>query len=557
MSLVLSLLRRFRWRIPVAMLLGAGGAVSGLALVAVINALVAGTLPFDTQRLGLMAALLVAVFACGFLSQSMLTSLGHRVVSDMRVETVKRIMDTGLERLDAIGAPALYATLAKDIVAVGQAFNRLPLLFANAIMLLSGFCYLAWLSFPLFAFSAGLIGAAAAVAYRWVLRMRALMMEVRATDDRLMETYRGAIEGRHELALNGWRRQIFHREDVARTAEHARVTETHADRYWALSLSWTSMLVLGVMAGIFVAGTMLGLPAANIAAFVLVLMFLRMPLNELVGTLPILLAGNVALARVEALRLEQYRAHFHAPLADGTPKLPADRAASAGTPLMELRGIVFEHPAANGEKGFRLGPVDLTIERGETVFIVGGNGSGKSTLMSILAGLRKPAGGSIRLSGRQITDAERHCLREQVSAVFSSPFLFERLVGPGGQLDEALAQAFLRRLRLSGKVSIQDSRLSDIQLSQGQRKRLALLSALVEQRPVLLLDEWAADQDPVFRRFFYEELLPELRAQGRTIIAISHDDRFFHVADRVLQCDAGTLSPWGGREAVRNAQTVL
>ncbi|SFG29200.1 putative ATP-binding cassette transporter [Novosphingobium sp. CF614] len=556
MSLLLSLLRQFRWRIPLAMLLGAGGAVSGLALVATINALVAGTLPLDTHRVLLIAALLAAVFVCGFVSQSMLTALGHRVVSDMRVKTVKRIMDTDLERLDEIGASALYATLAKDIVAVGQAFNRLPLLFANAVMLLSGFCYLAWLSLPLFAFSAGLIGAAVAVAYRWVLRMRGLMMEVRATDDRLMEAYRGAIEGRHELALNGWRRQIFHREDVTATAEHARVTETRADGYWALSLSWTALLVLGVMAGIFIVGTMLGLPSANIAAFVLVLMFLRMPLNELVGTLPILLAGNVALARVESLRLEEHRSDFHA---SARPVLPgrANDHRKEHSPLIELRDIVFQHSPANGEPGFRLGPLDLSIERGETVFIVGGNGSGKSTLMSILAGLRRPTSGSIRLAGEYVTDAERRVLREQISAVFSLPFLFDRLVGPGGRLDETLAQAFLRRLRLDDKVSIEDSRLSDIQLSQGQRKRLALLGALVEERPVLLLDEWAADQDPVFRRFFYEELLPELRAQGRTIIAVSHDDRFFHVADRVLQCDAGILSAWRAEDVSHRMGAVL
>ena len=542
MSLLLSLLRRFQWRIPLAMLLGAGGAISGLALVATISSLVTGVLPFDEPRMGIMAGLLASVFLCGYFSQAILTALGHRVVADMRAETVKRIMDTDLERLEAVGAPALYATLTKDIVAVGQAFNRIPLLFANAIMLLGGFCYLAWLSLPLFAFSAGLIGLAVAIAYRWVLKMRGLMMEVRATDDRLMAAYRGAVEGRYELALNGWRRQLFHREDVVAAAEHARTTETSADRYWALSLSWTALVVLGVMAGIFAVGTMLGLPSSRIGAFVLVLMFLRMPLNDMVGTLPILLSGNVALARVEALRLECHRSEYHAP-ADVTV-LPV----AASVPLIELTDVVFQHPSANGDPGFRLGPVDLAIGRGEIIFIVGGNGSGKSTLMSIVAGLRAPTNGEVRLAGHALTDADRSALREQISAVFSTPFLFERLVGPAGQLDEGLARAFLQRLRLEDKVGIEDGRLSDIRLSQGQRKRLALLSAAVEQRPILLLDEWAADQDPIFRRFFYEELLPELRAEGRTIIAVSHDDRFFHVADRVLQCEAGALSPWRGEE---------
>ncbi|MBP2308074.1 cyclic peptide export ABC transporter [Azospirillum melinis] len=537
MMLLIPLLRRFRWRLPLALALGAAGSLAGLSVIALVNRLIAGTASPDAPTMALIALLLAGVFGFGFAAQAMLTALGHRVVCEMRTATVKRLLDTDVERLEAIGAPALYATLTKDIAAVGQAFNRLPFIFSNGVLVLGGFLYLGWLSWQLFLLSAAAVGLGVAAAYGWVSAMRRLMIEVRETDDRLFAGYRGAVEGRNELALNTARKRVFHRHDVTGAAEHARDTETRADRYWVLSLSWTALVILGLIAGIFAAGEGLGLPRAHTAGFVLVLMFLRMPLNDLVGTLPILLSGSVALAKVEALRLEPHRAEF-----GGEQAAPA--ALPTHGPLLSLSGIVYDHPAQGDEPGFHLGPVDLTVRAGETLFIVGGNGGGKSTLLTLLAGLRRPSSGSIRLAGLEVTEERRGWHREQVSAVFSTPHLFDRLVGPGGQLDEELAQAFLRRLRLDRKVTLDGDRLSDIRLSQGQRKRLALLAAVVEERPILLLDEWAADQDPVFRRFFYEELLPELKRGGRTIVAVSHDDRFFHLADRVLRCDAGVLTPW-------------
>ncbi len=544
MSLLLSLIRRFRWRIPLALRLGGLGAVAGLSVIALVNRLIAGTVTADAGLLATVTLLLAAVFGFGLLSQTMLTALGHRVVSELRTTTVKRLLDTDVERLEAIGAPALYATLTKDITSVGQAFNRLPFVFSNAVLVLGGFAYLAWLSWQLFIVSALALGFGAAVAYRWVGNMRRLMFEVRETDDRLFAGYRGAVEGRNELALNAVRKRVFHRHDVEAAAEHARATETRADRWWVLSLSWTSLLILGLIAGLFLAGEAMGLPRERMAGFVLVLMFLRMPLTDLVGTLPIFLSGNVAVAKVEALKLEPHRPEFGAPATAGLPAMPAQG------PLLSLSGVVYDHPAQGpgegDEPGFHLGPVDLTVRAGETLFIVGGNGGGKSTLLTLLAGLRRPASGTIHLAGMEVTEERRGWHREQISAVFSTPHLFDRLVGPGGSLDGELAQAFLRRLRMDRKVTLADGRLSDIRLSQGQRKRLALLSAVVEERPILLLDEWAADQDPVFRRFFYEELLPELKRGGRTIVAVSHDDRFFHLADRVLRCDAGVLTPWQG-----------
>ena len=88
-------------------------------------------------------------------------------------------------------------------------------------------------------------------------------------------------------------------------------------------------------------------------------------------------------------------------------------------------------------------------------------------------------------------------------------------------------------------MSYADGRFSTLDLSTGQRKRLAMVAALLDDKPIYIFDEWAADQDPGFRRYFYEGLLGELKARGKTVLAVTHDDRYFGVADRVVKRGEG------------------
>lgn len=534
MTVFMSLLQRHRALLTLGLLGSLASAGAGIALLNEINQLIAGTQAMDAGQSGLYVGLLLVLFACGFASQALLTALGHRVVYELRLQLVKRLLDTPIEQLEKIGTPALYATLSKDVESIGQAFNRLPFVLYNGILMFGGCVYLAWLSWQLLLLCGVLLGVGVWLAYGWFARMRELMKVVRDTDDQLYAAYTAAIEGRYELALNTPRKQRFYELDLLGAADRARANEVLADRYWTLSLNWTVTLILALAGGLFAAGALLGIAAATVAAFVLVLMFLRMPLNDLIGSLPTLITGNVALAKIESLTLAPSQPEF----ITQQPRFPR-----RGEMLLRLEGLTYDYPAACDDYGFHLGPVDLHVYAGETLFIVGGNGSGKSTLAKLLTGLYRPSGGCLSLQGEQITDERRDWYRSHFSTVLSSFHLFERLVGPSGDFDLPLAQAWLARLRMERKVSIDpDGLLSTTQLSQGQRKRLALLVALVEERPILLLDEWAADQDPLFRAFFYLELLPELKARGKTVIAISHDDRYFAVADRVIRCDGGQLS---------------
>jgi putative ATP-binding cassette transporter len=213
--------------------------------------------------------------------------------------------------------------------------------------------------------------------------------------------------------------------------------------------------------------------------------------------------------------------------------------AAPAYPGLAHHDVWFQYPPRDDGDGFSLGPVSLEARSGRILFIVGGNGSGKSSLAKILTGLYRPTGGQVLVDGKRI---EPEALGELVSVVFADFYLFPRLYDVSLAGKEALVEQHLELLRLKNKVTLDDKGFSTLDLSTGQRKRLALLKCFLEDRPILLFDEWAADQDPEFRHTFYHELLPALRQRGKLIIAITHDDRYFDLADQIVRLELGQLS---------------
>lgn len=217
----------------------------------------------------------------------------------------------------------------------------------------------------------------------------------------------------------------------------------------------------------------------------------------------------------------------------------ADAAPAAPFRSLALRDIEFHYTDKDGEPSFSVGPISFEVPTGSICFLVGGNGSGKSTLLKILTGLYPAHVGSVLVNGSPVLHGVQRSL---FSSVFFEPHLFPILYGYRGVPPEEV-RGWLRTLDLDDRVGYAGGRFTDLKLSTGQRKRLAMVTALVEDRPVLAFDEWAAEQDPEHRRWFYLELLPALKTRGRTVIAVTHDDRYFHVADQVIRLEAGRMLP--------------
>jgi putative ATP-binding cassette transporter len=207
---------------------------------------------------------------------------------------------------------------------------------------------------------------------------------------------------------------------------------------------------------------------------------------------------------------------------------------------LSYMGIAYAY--GDAENSFMLGPLDIELSRGEITFIVGGNGSGKSTLGKILSLHYMPSQGDIFFGQAKIDRTSLESARQCISAIFTDYYLFDRLLDSAAQWDVARLEGYLHRLGLQNKVKIEQGRFSTLALSDGQRKRLALLVAFVEDRDVYIFDEWAADQDPVFKEVFYSELLPELKRNGKVVVVISHDDRYFHVADKLIVMEEGRVT---------------
>jgi putative ATP-binding cassette transporter len=258
------------------------------------------------------------------------------------------------------------------------------------------------------------------------------------------------------------------------------------------------------------------------------------PLSSIVGLMPSFQRAGVSLDTLGSLGLS---------LADAsrTEETTADLPRAAHVSGIELRGLTFAYQAEHDDRRFRIGPLDLTFAPGELTFITGGNGSGKSSFARLLTGLYEPEAGLVLLNGQRVIAETRDHYRQHFSAVFADAFLFDELFGLlSPNLQERVA-TYLDELQLTTKVTVRDGRFSTTKLSQGQRKRLALLTALIEDRPICLFDEWASDQEPAFKEIFYRRILPELKARGKTVLVITHDTQYSDVADRLLRFDDGLV----------------
>ncbi|NAT76965.1 multidrug ABC transporter permease/ATP-binding protein [Dickeya dadantii] len=539
MELLRLVYRQYRWPFLTVILLSLASAALGIGLIAFINRQLIEAVSPTLQVLPGFIGLLILLMAVTLASQLALTVLGHHFVCRLRGQLIKRILDTGLERLRQIGPAQLQASLASDIRTITMAFVRLPELVQGIILTFGCAAYLAWLSPRMMLVTALWVALTIWGGYWLVSRVYRHFSRVREEENRLHEDYQRVIDGCKELSLNRDRARQLYEQDFQRHADDYRHHIIRADTYHLSAINWSNIMMLGAIGAVFFMANSLGWADNAVAAtYSLILLFLRTPLLQAVGAFPTLVSAQVAFDKLRQLRLVDYQAGFSSAPAPGQWQ------------TLTLRDVCFRYD----DSGFEVGPINLTLRRGELVFLIGGNGSGKSTLAMLLTGLYTPVSGELTLDDRPVPLEQYQTL---FSAVFTDFHLFDRLMGPqGGAPDASLVSDWLDRLNMRQKLHITEQRILNLSLSQGQRKRVALLLAVAEQRDILLLDEWAADQDPQFRRVFYQVLLPQLRAEGKTVIAISHDDHYFEQADRLLEMRAGALVELVGdarREASRDA----
>lgn len=534
MQLLLLVWRQYRWPFIAVMALSLASAALGIGLIAFINVRLIEMVDTSLAVLPEFLGLLLLLMAVTLGSQLALTALGHHFVFRLRSEFIKRILDTQVERVEQLGSASLLAGLTSDVRAITIAFVRLPELVQGIILTFGSAAYLAWLSTKMLAVTALWIVITIWGGFLLVSRVYKHMAVLRETEDKLYNDYQTVLAGRKELTLNRERAEHIFNHLYIPDAREYRHHIIRADTFHLSAVNWSNIMMLGAIGLVFWMANSLGWADTNVAAtYSLTLLFLRTPLLSAVGALPTLLSAQVAFNKLNKFDLAPFKAEFPRPQA------------FPNWQTLELRNVMFRYQ----DNAFSVGPVNLTIHRGELLFLIGGNGSGKSTLAMLLTGLYQPQSGEILLDGKALSAEKPEDYRKLFSAVFTDVWLFDHLLGPEGQqANPALVEKWLGQLQMSHKLELQDGKILNLKLSKGQKKRVALLLALAEERDIILLDEWAADQDPHFRREFYQVLLPLMKAMGKTIFAISHDDHYFIHADRLLEMREGKLSELTGEE---------
>lgn len=464
--------------------------------------------------------------------------VGQQVVAQLRKRLAEDILHAPLEALERFGSHRVLLVLTQDLEIVSHfAFTLSATLISGAVTM-GCLLYLAVLSPELFGLMLTALVAGTVVQALAQARGMRGFWSARVQEEQLHRNYRTLGDGAKELRLHRERR-VRLLAQITATVDAIRSVNGRAVNIYVLAKAFGGAIFFLLIALVLAWGAWQDMEAAVIGGFVLVLLFLKGPIDQIATGLPTFGRARVALQRIEELRR-----HF-AQRGVGSETSGQRIAPPPGTmERIAMRGVTYRFPAEKQEnENFALGPVDLELRKGELVFIVGANGAGKTTLVKLLLGLYAPTDGEILLDGRRVTPQTQEGYRQLFSTVQSDFYLFDELVAPGSDAASLASQAarHLERLKLGHKVSVQDGRLSTTDLSTGQRKRLALLHAYLECRPVIVLDEWAADQDPGFREMFYTELLPELRERGHLLVVISHDDRHFAMADRVLRMRGGRL----------------
>jgi putative ATP-binding cassette transporter len=533
---LLSFLLKSSWQmvaIAIAMGFISGGSSAGL--IALISWQVGdGKIPPPATIAWAFAALALTALLASIMARVMLIRLSQNAVYKLQMRLSRQILASELSQIEEWGSPRLLATLTEDVQTISNAVFVLPFVFINIAIVTGGLLYITWLSWQVFLMVVGL-SAIATISIRILLgKGRNLLALAREEQDLLFQHFRSITEGIKELKLHAKRRHDFLDTDLQQTARQYRRHNIKGLTLFATTDSWGKLIFFFAIALVlFILPNWLEINLKMLSGYVLTFTYLVGPLENIVNKLPLIAKANVALQKIDSLGFSlSSKAETSATLS--IPK-PTD------WHRLDLKSVTHTYYNAQDDTRFTLGPINLTFKPGEIVFIIGGNGSGKSTFAKLITGLYQPDEGAIYLDSDVVTSDTREQYRQHFSVVFSDFYLFERLLGFESESLDDRAQTYLEHLQLERKVKIEKGRLSTTALSQGQRKRLALLTAYLEDRPIYLFDEWAADQDPNFKDLFYTKFLQELRDRGKTILVISHDDRYFEVGDRIIKLDYGQV----------------
>lgn len=478
----------------------------------------------DMAKIFLVTCLIIIVIKS--LSNMLSVYIAQKASVQHRIALYKRINMLSYANLEKLGQAKLINLLNLDIPALTGAASSLPTIWISLITIIGTLGYLIYLNTKIFIFVLVCL-VIAVITYQLPIFLAVKYFgRGREHYDRVQQGVTGLIYGAKELKLSQFKSKEYINEELIAPEQatlnqniigQAIVTVTEA--YGEI----ISFLVISVV--IFHLPYVYQVTQLELFGIVMALLYLTGPVGMVLGAFNNIQHGKVALKKMTG---------FYDMMVEET--VPFKEAGIPQWQHFRLKNIAYQYTDRLDK--FALKSISLECEKGQITFITGGNGSGKSTLSKLISLHYTPSEGQIFVDDTPLDETNISAARELVSVIYSDFYIFPKLYG---DCDSLRIHSYLQKLELDEKVKITDNRFDTVSLSDGQRKRLALLSLLLDDRPICLFDEWASDQDPRFKAIFYEEILPELKASGKVVIVISHDDRYFSCADQLVVMDQGSI----------------
>lgn len=513
--------------------------LSGLAnaaVLAIVNMSVQSSTEGTASQLRSLLLFCLAIAIYGYSQKKLMTDTCERVerlISELRQRLLEAVRGSELLDIERIGKAEIFGNLSRETQVLSQSMPNIVVAVQSAILLTAAMLYLFFLSKLAFVLLAVFTAIGAAFHLSRAKQASKHILDAARNDDKLIEGFSDIIDGFREVKINQAKSDQlgYAIGAISRQSYKSRVIVHSLNAHDFVLSQLTFFALTGLM--VFVVPAFGQVDTKTITMTTTATLFMLGPVGALVGNFPVFNNADAAAQRIQDLEQKLLAQRIHRPWAGQLDTFADFRE-------IVIDSQAFSYPAADGETAFSVGPNSLTIKRGDCIFITGGNGSGKTTFVNLLLALMPATDGRITLDGVAVTDENVAAYRNLFSVIFSDNHLFQTLYGTE-PFTPTEALRLLEEMEILHKTQIVDNRYTNTDLSGGQRKRLALVTAQLEHKPILVLDEWAADQDPVFRAKFYRQILPALRDQGYTIIAITHDDRFFDMANVRFHMEDGVL----------------
>ncbi len=495
---------------------------------------VSGDSGFKPFEIIVYAGLWLFLLCSSMLASRILSFYSSGTVNSVRKSLVKRILDTDYGKLESAGRAKLHNVLTNDVNAISGALAEMPAFIYNLFLLIACFGYLFYLSPIMFLI---LISTVCLSFIFTKLVMNKITREakvMREHQDAMFEGYKGLLDGAKQLTINSHRKSYYYNNSLEPVLENLKESERRYGFAWDINRNISQALIFLILGAIVTANQFFQ-SGQLVMSYILIVTYISGPFGYVMNLWQNIARAKVSMQKIESLNIVEYK--------DGLePSVIQENAIKKEWDKLEFKNIGFKYQEQTDEVAFSLNPIDLSINRGETVFIVGGNGSGKSTFLHLVLGLYQPTTGNVLIDDNVLTTQNIDEYRSKIAMVLPDFYLYNSVLDSQGvKVSNEKIANLLDTFQLRDKVQLNDQGYSSVNYSQGQRKRLALISAIAEDKEIYVLDEWAADQDPHFRHVFYTEILPWLKARGKTVIAVTHDDKYFDLADRRLKFDLGEM----------------